>query len=219
MSSKAQKPTEHQTPGDHSEATSSRMSGGTTYDSETGEVLSDLSPGFDQADVEIVEIEQREFIAMGQLVPSVDWINQHVVAKGKGTRVALARLIGIASKAQVQKNQHQGKELDSIRIDGHFKLTMLETGQMMQAPTAFLPKAWSKQVFALLDGADPSTRVKMILALGVEATGKTIPYRWTVSMFRPAHDEVGPLAELETIAERIPSPRKPRLVTHQTSAA
>lgn len=138
---------------------------------------------FDDTQTTVVNERVEDFIATSQMIPSVDWIMKNVVAKGPGTRVALARLIGVATDATVQQNNVKGQMIDSIKLIGEFELTVFETGEVVIAGAAYLPKKWGTQVKMALDAAgdDKGKRAEMLLTLGVQATGKSIPYSWTVN--------------------------------------
>lgn len=147
------------------------------HNPETGEI----GPDF-EANSELVDHEVADFISTSVMVPSVDWIMREVVSKGKGTEVELARLVGIATDTAVKTNSVQGQDIPSIQLIGDFEVEVFSTGRTIRAPAAYLPPKWGKQVKALLDGLadDPGKQASMILTLGVRATGKGIPYTWTV---------------------------------------
>ncbi len=179
-----------------------QTAGGTVYDGETGEILTGsgseteaASTVFDGAETQLIETQIWDFISMGQLVPSVDWITVNVCAKGKGTRQKVAELIGRCTDAMTTTTEHKGQMLESIKLDGEFEVFVLHDESTAKAPVAYLPKAWGRQVKQAIDSMrdpdgklSPGANVQMILSLGVEATGKTIPYRWTVSLYTPANE-------------------------------
>ena len=133
--------------------------------------------------VEYVAIGTEDFISMSSCVPSPDWINKNVVANGQGFKMPLARLVGSCRQSSKKQNEVKGQMLESIALEGSFMLTSFVTGEVTRAPVAYLPKMWSRQVEALLVDIkdDPGAKVRMDLTLGIQATGKTIPYRWTVT--------------------------------------
>lgn len=159
----------------------------------------------------LIDTRIEDFISMGQLVESTDWIQKNVCSQGKGFEMALAQLIGWANVTKRQTNMVPGKPdgIESIKLSGEFEAVSLITGQVTQAPHAFLPKKWAQLVEVAVSALDlerdPSARVKMILTVGVRATGKTIPYAWTVATRLPRSSP--DLNELRAIAAGAPAPR------------
>lgn len=148
-------------------------------------------PGFGEAEINTsqsstIAIGVQDFISMGMFVPSIDWIHKHVCSQGAGFQRELARLVGIAWGTSRNKTMHGGQELESIRLDGKFQAEGFVTGELMAAPTAYLPPKWAKQVESILLDAKAAgstdTKVEMDLTIGVRATGKAIPYTWTVTL-------------------------------------
>ena len=156
---------------------------GTDADAETAEKVLPKRQAATAQSVEYVAIGTEDFISMANCVPSPDWINQNVVAKGQGFKLPLARLVGSARLSRRKTNEVKGQQLESVALEGSFMLTSFVTGEVTRAPVAYLPKMWARQVEALLEDIkdDPNTKVRMDLTLGIQATGKTIPYRWTVT--------------------------------------
>lgn len=162
--------------------------------------------------VQLVNTKVEDFISMGQLVESVQWINQHVVSKGAGFEMPIAKLYGWANVTSRQLNSVPGKPegVESIKLSGEFEATSLITGEVVQAPHAYLPKKWAQLVEVAvkeLDLAnDPSAKVKMLLTVGVRATGKTIPYSWTVRTALPRSSP--DLTDLRQLALGLNAPKR-----------
>ena len=180
-------------------------------------------PDFDTSETVLIDTRIEDFISMGQLVESPDWILKNVCALGKGTQKPLAQLYGWCNHTSRQLNSVPGnpQPVESIKLSGEFEATSLIDGTVTQAPHAFLPKKWAQLVetaVAALDlEHDPSARVKMILTVGVRATGKGIPYAWTVSTRLPRHTP--DLVELRQLAMGLPAPRRLEGVTIDAEAA
>lgn len=174
--------------------------------SESNDYQNQVDPNY----ATLIDTRIEDFISMGQLVESPDWIMKNVCSHGRGYELPLAQLIGWANKTSRQTNMVPGKSdgIESIKLTGEFESISQITGQVTQAPHAFLPRKWAQlaesAVLALDLEADPSARVKMILTVGVRATGKAIPYSWTVSTRLPRSSP--DLAELRTIAMNLPKP-------------
>jgi hypothetical protein len=146
------------------------------------------TPDFDNT--ELVDQRVEDFIAMGLLVPNVDWIMREVCSKGAGYQVKIALLRGYATKATRQNNTKPGQTPmpDSVKLEGAFEAVSEITGEVISSNAAYLPKKWAYKAFDAvqqLPSDDPQAKVKMVLTLGVKATGKAIPYTWTVNTHLP----------------------------------
>lgn len=114
------------------------------------------------------------------LLPNPDWINKEIVAHGKGTQKIVGRLVGFITGAEEQTNEFQGKLLRSVVVYGQFEYESTVTGEIGASSSAFLPTSYSDAVLAQFK-ADPNLRaVEVDMDLGIEATGKPIPYEWLV---------------------------------------
>jgi hypothetical protein len=158
-----------------------------------------------------------DFVSMGTLVPSVQWIMENVVAKGKGFQHSIARMIGRCNKTERQQNIIPGKTDGpalSIKLSGRFEIHSLIDGQVTQAQAAYLPLKWAKMVEDACNTfdleKDPDACVEMVLSLGVRATGKGIPYTWTVHTHLKGREDPG-MDRLRQLAFGGP---KPRLLSH-----
>lgn len=134
-------------------------------------------------EVDVIDTRVESFISAQMFVPNVQWITQQVVGKGPGTRAQLGRLAGIARSFVRKTNYVQGKELPSVELVGTFEAEIYETGELISANSAYLPKSWANQVVDALESlqGEAGASVKMVISIGVEATGKTIAYRWTIN--------------------------------------
>lgn len=111
-----------------------------------------------------------------------EWVLQNVVAKGKGTAVKVGRVYGVATEVKKRTNEVNGKPVESIAVIGTFEGVRLDTGETTNATTVYFPMAYAEQVAATL--VDPAvTMLQIDVDIGVEATGKAIPYEWTVTAF------------------------------------
>lgn len=128
-------------------------------------------------------VRARRGLTLKQLVPDQDWIMKNIVANGKGTRATVGRIFGIVTGCQRKQNDVQGKLIDSIACVGILNSESFLTGEISQGSSVFFPMAYAEQIAALFD-ADPSIKViEVDCDIGLEATGKTIPYEWVTTAF------------------------------------
>lgn len=153
--------------------------------SKAAEAENDVSLASDAAlDGDIQQGEGRRIataFAMKSFLPDQDWIMKNVVAKGRGTHELVGRIFGTATRAIRKTNDWQGKQLESIALEGTFEAEFKLTGEVRAVSVTFLPRAFALQVeVALASGAEAA---HLDVDIGLEATGKTIPYEWTVTSY------------------------------------
>ena len=132
-------------------------------------------------------IREDSPLVMPMLLPvprgpdAVDWIMRNIVAHGRGTHLCVGRVAGHAYRADHKENEWQGKKLEAIVLNGLFRMqSTVDPKLIYENAELYLPLNYAKKVEAELklnksDGAD---RVVTIDAdIGIEATGRTIPYR------------------------------------------
>ena len=162
-------------------------------------------------------IRARRAFMPKHFIPNADWINKNVVAHGKGTKVTLGRLYGIASKCDVKHNTlPDGSASSSVVLFGAFEAEDYLTGELSSMTSAYLPAAYSERVEAVFasgmrtvenkDGGPPQqyqtiNAVEIDCDIGLEATGKTIPYEWVVTAFREG-EELAVLKRLRNSRDR-----------------
>ena len=109
----------------------------------------------------------------------------NVVGKGKGTHIAVGRVFGVAYEAETRTNKvSRGgaeQELTSIGLKGLFQAERLD-GQTQTFSLLFLPMAFAEQIAMALNLPD-TKQADFDVDIGVIATGKTIPYEWTVTSY------------------------------------
>ena len=129
-------------------------------------------------------VRARRGLTMKQLVPDQDWIMKNVVAGGKGTRAVIGRIFGIVTKFERKQNEFQGTMIDSIVCNGVFNSESFISGELSEASSVFFPMAYAEKIAAVME-ADPTIKVVEVdCDIGLEATGKTIPYEWVVTAYR-----------------------------------
>lgn len=147
------------------------------------------------------------------LVPDPDWINKNIVVNGKGTRATLGRVFGVAMDYKVKVNQlPNGQTAESTCLQGKFQIESFMTGELSDAVEIYLPDAYSMQVRAMMAADETIKVVEVDVDVGVEATGKTIPYEWVITAYRNGDE----MAVLKRLRE---SRRRPEGVGVLTSAA
>lgn len=88
----------------------------------------------------------------------------------------------------------------SIWLKGEFRATVLKTGEIKEARWCILPRAAGELVEeALTEGG--VTRALLDLEIGVQATGRTIPYAYTVVAYGRSHDAKKALDAIEARQE------------------
>lgn len=131
----------------------------------------------------------RRALMLRHFIPNPDWINQNVVAKGKGTQVTLGRIFGVCTGWEAKQNTlPDGKVVDSIVAKGTFQSESYLTGEVGDASLVFFPMAYAEKIKAVFE-SDASIKVLEVdCDVGLEATGKTIPYEWVVVAYREGED-------------------------------
>lgn len=147
-------------------------------------------------------VRARRAIMLKQFLPSegIDWILKNVVAQGKGTKATLGRVFGICTGYEVRNNTlPDGTPMESIALKGAFNTESYITGELGEGTLAFIPAAYSEKVKAIFDSGERrdgegvflGNDVRMIevdLDIGVEATGKSIPYEWVIIAYREGEE-------------------------------
>lgn len=133
--------------------------------------------------VETEGTRARRAIMLKQFLPSQDWINTNVVAGGKGTRATVGRIYGLATATARKTNTlPDGSVSESIVVSGMFQSEGFITGELTEASNVYFPMAYAEKIEACF--AMGVKTVEVDCDIGVEATGKTIPYEWVVTAFR-----------------------------------
>ena len=119
-----------------------------------------------------------------QFLPNPDWINVNVVAGGKGTKAVIGRIFGLATGYEDKQNTlPDGSIAASIFVKGVFQSESYLDGELGEASGVYFPMAYAEKIKAVLEMGDVKT-VEVDCDIGLEATGKTIPYEWVVVAFR-----------------------------------
>lgn len=165
---------------------------------------------FDDVDQNLVNVRVEDFIAMSSLVESGDWVTEQLVGKPRNFVMPIAKIYGYANKTGRKTNTVQGKEIESVWLEGQFGATSLITGEMFKSKMAYLPKKFAELAEAAvlkIDLArDPDAVVEMVLTIGARKTAKGVPYAWTVNTALP--EENTRLDRLQALALGQPARRQ-----------
>lgn len=124
---------------------------------------------------------RRAFMLKFLLGGDGDWINKNVVAKGKGTQAIVGRVFGICTGVEDKHNiLPDGSTSRSAVLFGQFEYESAVTGEVGQASSAYLPLAYADALKAAFASDPDAKMIEVDVDIGVEATGKTIPYEWLV---------------------------------------
>lgn len=130
----------------------------------------------------------RRALMLKQFLPNPDWINVNVVAGGKGTRATIGRIYGIATGFERKVNTlPDGSLSESIFVKGMFQSEGYVTGELAEASGVYFPMAYAEKVAAAFEGLGVKS-VEVDCDIGLEATGKTIPYEWVVIAYREGQE-------------------------------
>ncbi len=129
-------------------------------------------------------IRVDQALVMPALLPvpradAVDWIMRNVVAQGRGTHVNVGRVVGQAIRAEWKETEWQGKTLRSVLLTGEFRMQSTLTELVRENAELWLPVGYAKAIAAKL-ALYPDAAAMFDVDVGIEATGRTIPYAWTV---------------------------------------
>jgi hypothetical protein len=152
-------------------------------------------------DGEITRIDPQEAAALaaddrgqrvGRIITTKDWANGRdpnmiIAGSPPGTRILLGSLRGVVDSTERSIHNYKDKPLESVWLNGEFEAVVAETGEVKAAPTAILPKAFGITIETAIaglkrDGGDAQLTIDC--DIGLEATGRPIPYEWIVIYYR-----------------------------------
>lgn len=148
-------------------------------------------------------VRSRRAFMLKQFVPEgIDWINKNVVAKGKGSQVILGRVVGFVTGTNDKENTlPDGTPSKSIVLVGQFEAEDYRTGEVSSASNVYLPMSIAEQIKSMFVTDESLKVVEIDCDIGLEATGKTIPYTWVVINHREGMD-LTPLKKLRLSRKR-----------------
>jgi hypothetical protein len=136
-------------------------------------------------DVATSGVRARRAWTMKNFLPHPDWINQNVTPEAIGTHRLVGRVVGEVQKAERRTNTvvkgSKQEQIVSIALIGLFTAIDLAEAQSTFS-MLFLPMAFAEQIEAAL-AMEGVTSVPLDVDIGLEKTGRTIPYEWTVTSY------------------------------------
>jgi len=156
------------------------------------------APAAETAAPEQEGVRARRAIMLKQFLPGdgIDWIMKNVVSQGKGTRATFGRVYGTCTGYEIKTGSlPDGTPSQSIALKGDFETENFMTGEIGSGTLAFIPAAYAEKVQAIFDAnaitnaegqviGNHVRTVEVDIDVGVEATGKPIPYEWVVIAFK-----------------------------------
>lgn len=170
------------------------------HEQETGE-------GAEQSEGHVGNSEQtdgvraRRGLALKMLLPNQEFIAKNIIAGGKGTRATIGRIYGIATRTDRKQNIVNDKTIESIVVTGMFDLESYITGEISRGSTCYFPMAYAEMIEAVFKADKMLLSVDVDCDIGLEATGKTIPYEWVCTAFREGA-EMSTLKRLKATRDR-----------------
>lgn len=147
-------------------------------------------------------VRARRALMLKQLLPDHDWINKNIVAHGKGTRGLVGRIYGMATSASRKTNTlPDGSLAESISVSGVFSAESYLTGEISEASNVYFPMAYAEKLEALFISQPDIKVIEVDTDIGLEATGKTIPYEWIIIAYREG-EEMAALKRLKNSRKR-----------------
>lgn len=148
-----------------------------------------------------------------------DFINKHVVAKGKGTKAMLGRVFGFVSSVSEKKGTlPNGEPSVSVLLHGQFETESYIDGEVSSCSSVIFPNGFARDVQHTLASDDTIKVLEIDTDVGVEATGKSIPYAWII-VNHIEGQAVSPLKKLKAARGRpegvlqLPEKAAPKLLT------
>lgn len=130
-------------------------------------------------------VRARRALAMKNLIPDQDWINKNVVAGGKGTQGLVGRIFGVATSTETKDTVlPDGTPSQTIAVKGSFQAESYLTGEITEATLVYFPRVYAEKIVTVFAVDENVKVVEVDCDIGLEATGKTIPYEWVVIAYR-----------------------------------
>lgn len=153
----------------------------------------------------------RRAIMLKHFIPNPDWINKNIVANGKGTKAVLGRIFGVCTSTERKTNTlPDGSQSESVVAHGAFEMENYLTGELGSASSVYFPMSYATQIETVFKASPETQVVEVDCDVGLEATGKTIPYEWVVIAYREG-EEMATLKRLRSARGR-PANAAPRLL-------
>jgi hypothetical protein len=164
-------------------------------------------------------VRVRKTLVSRMLIPTEDkdWILKNVVAKGKGAKAILGKIVGVCTETIEREGQlPNGTPSKMVVALGNFEMVNYHTGEVTRGTSAYFPAAYAYMLHQMLphdrEAASKPGAIRTVgvdVELGVVATGKNIPYEWTAT----AHREGKDMDILKKLRNARPIPNKQLLLT------
>lgn len=162
-------------------------------------------------------IRVRRALQMKQLLPELDWINKNVIAVGTGHKVIIGRVYGLVTGTEEKLGQlPNGEASVSFVLKGVFESEAYLTGELSDFGAVFFPSAFSEKLHNMFKADEHLKTVEIDCDVGLEATGKTIPYTWVIvqhvegQAFEPLKRLRSSRAKPSNAVARLPAPAAPK---------
>lgn len=166
-------------------------------------------------------VRARRAIMLKEFIPNSDYIAKEVVGKGKGTQVVLGRIFGFVTGTTEKENTlPNGDKSKSVVCNGQFETENYLTGEVSAASSVYFPSSFSEAIKGMFAADESLKVVEVDTDVGLEATGKAIPYTWVVVNHIEGEQQT-PLKALRSKrgrpanAPQLAAPAKPAQLTSQ----
>lgn len=132
----------------------------------------------------------RRTFAPKDLMPNKAWLSANVLTnKGQeqtvGALITIGRLYGSVTGTAAKINEFEGKQLESIVLTGVFGSESYVTGEVTEGMTKAYPPMMYCELIRSAMTSDPTLlSVEIDCDIGLQYTGKSIPYEWVVIAYR-----------------------------------
>lgn len=147
-------------------------------------------------------VRTRRALTMKNFVPDIDWINQNVVSKGKGAKAFIGRVFGIVTGTEIKEGKlPNGDPSKMVVCRGVFESENYLDGEVSEFSAVFFPNAFADRLHAMFEMDSGLKSVEIDCDVGIEATGKSIPYSWVI-VNNVEDDSKNPLHRLRISRQR-----------------
>ena len=142
-----------------------------------------------QDDETVVGVTYQSALTMKNFTPVGDpgFLVREMAGQARGAKhIALGRIRGTVKAAIDRETMWEGKVIPSIELQGGFDALVHASGKLLSAASLFISRAFAVQIQTSLAETrltDPNATIAIDIDVGVESTGKTIAYTWTVTHY------------------------------------
>lgn len=141
-------------------------------------------------------IMQNVLLTPADYLPDHDrtWPTRAIASQPQGFRLMLGTVSGVAHGSERREGEYKGKKLMSVWLHGTFVGVVRATGELIEAVSAILPQAYALKIERQLKEGGEGARVQVDCDIGLEATGRTIPYKWVCADYGESKEREDALA-------------------------